>query len=206
MSKRPSPCTRCRVNPKVPGQGKRFCEDCYEARKPIWEQKQYERAQRRVAALRAEREALGLRPKYRAEAPAGQAWCPVCEQFLPVANFGKNAGKKDGLAAYCKPCYSAYFHDQRLRKIFGITAEQYQLMLIHQGGRCFICQNKPRKMRLAVDHDHKTGEVRGLLCKRCNQSVLGAAHDNVDILRRAVRYLENPPSREALIAEEGEAA
>jgi hypothetical protein len=49
-------------------------------------------------------------------------------------------------------------------------------------------------MRLAIDHDHKTGVVRGLLCKRCNSDVLGAADERSDILLRAAAYLEAPPA------------
>ena len=55
---------------------------------------------------------------------------------------------------------------------------------------------------LALDHDHKTGAVRGYLCQRCNHDLLGAAYDNVDILRAAVRYLETPPADGAWVPPE----
>ena len=81
-----------------------------------------------------------------------------------------------------------------MQKTFGITAERYAELLRLQGGRCAICRARPRSKRLAVDHDHQTGAVRGLCCKRCNHDLLGAAHDDVELLRRAIAYLEAPPA------------
>lgn len=86
----------------------------------------------------------------------------------------------------------------RLKKNFGIDGDDYASLLTNQGGRCAICTGRPRSKRLAVDHDHQTGEVRGLLCKRCNHDLLGSAKDTVEILLRAVAYLENPPARAVL--------
>lgn len=84
--------------------------------------------------------------------------------------------------------------DLRLRRLYGITAEQYDEMLEAQGGVCAICERPPGKQRLNVDHDHKTGLVRGLLCWECNRRVLAAARDRAHILRRAAEYLESPPA------------
>lgn len=81
---------------------------------------------------------------------------------------------------------------QRLRK-YGITAADYQKMIVEQGGVCAICLCPPtgrdkRHLRLHVDHCHTTGRVRGLLCYRCN---LGAGFfgDDPDRLERAAGYL-----------------
>lgn len=69
-------------------------------------------------------------------------------------------------------------------------------MAIRQGGRCAICRREPEQgRRLAVDHDHATGEVRGLLCKACN-TALGMFRDDVASLARAIGYLADPPARE----------
>lgn len=63
---------------------------------------------------------------------------------------------------------------------------------------CDICRQPEREMRNGVvrklnkDHDHLTGEWRGLLCSRCNQGI-GKFSDNVELLKRAIEYLENPP-------------
>ena len=62
-------------------------------------------------------------------------------------------------------------------------------MLEAQDGRCAICGNKPRKRRLDVDHNHKTGKVRGLLCRRCNHKGLGAFHDSYQVVQIAEAYL-----------------
>jgi len=72
---------------------------------------------------------------------------------------------------------------------------EYDALLAFQGGVCGICQNPPKRIRLSVDHDHKTGEIRGLLCAWCNRKILGSAHDSLSKLQSAVDYLSNPPAR-----------
>lgn len=65
----------------------------------------------------------------------------------------------------------------------------YEAMLIAQGGVCAICGNPPKTRRLHVDHDHKTGRVRGLLCFTCNRFLLGY-YATPAKLRAAADYLE----------------
>ena len=89
----------------------------------------------------------------------------------------------------------AHRRDLRLRRTYGITAEQYDEMFEAQGGVCAICGRPPKNMPLNVDHDHETGEVRGLLCWSCNHRVLGAVRDSIELLQRAAAYLEQPPAR-----------
>lgn len=79
-----------------------------------------------------------------------------------------------------------------LRTRYGITLEEYDALLTAQGGRCAICgtDSPGRRVKFfAVDHDHRTGAVRGLLCQLCNQA-LGQWRDAPAILRRAIAYLE----------------
>lgn len=83
-----------------------------------------------------------------------------------------------------------------LKRKYGITEEQYEELLLAQAGKCAICLCKPRTRRLAVDHNHKTGEIRGLLCSRCNHGLLGHAHDSIPVLERALEYLRNPPAKD----------
>lgn len=81
-------------------------------------------------------------------------------------------------------------------KKYGMTIAQYEGMLASQGDKCAVC-GKPvntingRVVKMAVDHDHKTGRVRGLLCYSCNV-VLGHVKDNPDILARLIDYLHRP--------------
>lgn len=79
---------------------------------------------------------------------------------------------------------------RRVRNLhkFGITLEDYDALLATQNGVCAICGLPPNGKNLPVDHDHKTGKVRGLLCDRCNP-MLGYAQDNMAILTRAIDYL-----------------
>lgn len=73
---------------------------------------------------------------------------------------------------------------------YGMTVEDYDLMLIQQGGRCAICfTDEPRgKGTFHVDHCHATSIVRGLLCSKCN-ILLGHADDNIERLEKAIAYL-----------------
>jgi hypothetical protein len=90
-------------------------------------------------------------------------------------------------------------HGAAIFKRYGITGEQYDQIYEAQGRACAICRTSTgASKRLAVDHNHETGEVRGLLCGKCNHRLLGAAHDTTDILKRAIEYLENPPARKLL--------
>jgi len=79
---------------------------------------------------------------------------------------------------------------------FGISLETFNNLLADQGGGCAICGKTEglkvgdRQLRLALDHDHRTGAVRGILCNGCNNG-LGRFKDDPELLRRAATYLEN---------------
>tara|TARA_B100001094_G_C17781140_1_gene599791 strand:+ start:144 stop:632 length:489 start_codon:yes stop_codon:yes gene_type:complete len=82
-------------------------------------------------------------------------------------------------------------------RTYGIQPEDYDKMLTEQNGVCACCGEKetnPKKKHLSIDHCHKTGEVRALLCDRCNRGI-GALNDELDILRKAVLYLERYQSQ-----------
>lgn len=82
----------------------------------------------------------------------------------------------------------------RLLLIYGITLEEYDVLLSSQNGVCAICKrSEPSKKRLAIDHCHATGDVRGLLCQNCNRA-LGLFQDNADLLRIAIDYLAGKKS------------
>jgi hypothetical protein len=85
------------------------------------------------------------------------------------------------------------FRDAKLRKNFGITLVEYEGILAAQGGVCGICRLPERSIdprngelfALAVDHDHTTGRIRGLLCANCNRGIGLFADDNALLLRAA---------------------
>lgn len=87
--------------------------------------------------------------------------------------------------------------EYNLKKKYGITLEDYERMLKRFDGGCWICGRKPKKRRLCVDHNHKTGEVRGLLCYKCNYG-LPWFSDSPELLLNASKYLknENPYERD----------
>jgi hypothetical protein len=83
-------------------------------------------------------------------------------------------------------------YDSYLRRTYGITLAQYDMILTNQGGVCAICKkscNRTSTVRLCVDHDHSNGIVRGLLCFQCNVG-LGKFGDSAENLKSAIDYLE----------------
>lgn len=80
---------------------------------------------------------------------------------------------------------------QRLRRMFHLSIEDYELMLKQQNNVCKICKQPEmafNRIKLTVDHCHKTGKIRGLLCGRCN-TMIGMAKDSLSILKAAIEYL-----------------
>jgi Recombination endonuclease VII len=75
-----------------------------------------------------------------------------------------------------------------LKSKYGLSLESYERLLIIQGGGCAICDRKPGKRPLHVDHSHETGAVRGLLCHQCNW-YLGTIDNNPAILKKIAVYL-----------------
>lgn len=104
---------------------------------------------------------------------------------------------KEGQKAKCRQRYhngdkiqhaETVWRNKLIRE-FGITQDQYELMLSEQHGVCKICGQKDNR-RLAVDHCHQTGNVRGLLCRHCNTAI-GLFDDDPSLLRKAANYLES---------------
>lgn len=85
-------------------------------------------------------------------------------------------------------------HTRHIWNKYGITASEYAEIKAYQGGKCYICQRASGKTRrLAVDHCHKTGRIRGVLCKGCNR-MLGHGRDDPMFFVRASLYLSDPPA------------
>jgi nitrate/TMAO reductase-like tetraheme cytochrome c subunit len=113
--------------------------------------------------------------------------CSRCRVAKPHSEFGKNARMDDQLDYYCLDCRRA----NKLKQRYKVTPEDYDRMYEEQGGVCRICHKECcTGKRLAVDHCHETGKVRGLLCSNCNRGI-GHLQDSVELLLRAADYLRN---------------
>ncbi|KKN36747.1 hypothetical protein LCGC14_0770530 [marine sediment metagenome] len=81
-----------------------------------------------------------------------------------------------------------------LLRTYGIRIEEYEELLQSQNNKCAICgilvKRGRRKKNFAVDHNHETGEVRGLLCEDCNRGI-GLLREDIGILQKAIKYLES---------------
>lgn len=122
--------------------------------------------------------------------------CPSCNKELPLTFFPIAKKRQSGRASHCKECrknkypYNAVSKRSiHLRHRYGIEIDEYIYMYNKQGGTCAICQSMISIDKTShVDHCHKTGKVRGLLCFMCN-SALGKFKDSKQILLRAIDYL-----------------
>lgn len=142
--------------------------------------------------------------------------CTGCLQDLPLEQFSRHYNTRDGFRPKCRACrsdearqliaknphkkreyYRAFANRrgplaQRPKKLFEryrLESGRYEEMLIQQKGLCAICHLPPDNDRkLQVDHCHYTGEIRGLLCMKCNKGI-GQLNDDPDLLVAALRYL-----------------
>lgn len=78
-----------------------------------------------------------------------------------------------------------------LKRLYGITLVDYDVLFKKQCGLCAICKQPPVAIYFHVDHDHSTNQIRGLLCRDCNTGI-GLLKDDVDRLRQAIEYLTTP--------------
>jgi hypothetical protein len=145
--------------------------------------------------------------------------CKICGNEKNITDFNLHYGNKDLHRTECIDCQKlharAYYptirdaarakgkiwysdnkelnHGYHLKRKFNLSREMYQKMLDDQDGVCKICgSDKPRGRydNFSVDHDHKTGEIRGLLCSFCNTGI-GQFQDSPSLLRKAATYLES---------------
>lgn len=106
---------------------------------------------------------------------------------FPKSGFYKNGEPKT--SSYCIDCKTIYNKELNARTQFNITLEERDLL----GDSCAICGRKGKTRAIAVDHDHKTGLIRGRLCDRCNRGIAWF-HDDPELFRRCSDYLLNPPA------------
>ena len=149
--------------------------------------------------------------------PPGMKRCQRCKETKPKETFYRKAGTHDGLAKRCSPCELALHDkwrranmdkaaaaakrwrannpdrsaDHSIKQNYGLPIGSYDKMLAEQGGLCAICRtDKPggSGKRFSVDHCHDTGNVRGLLCSKCNIAIAHFAHIK-DFFHSISRYL-----------------
>lgn len=136
--------------------------------------------------------------------------CYRCKENKHRSGYNVNRKRVDGLSFYCKTCTQKarkdrYWKDPEkgrqqskdsIRKSrFGIEKHEYQEMVNRQNNLCAIC-NELEKLKsrngtvaaLSIDHDHETGAIRALLCRKCN-FMIGCANDDPELLKKAIEYL-----------------
>jgi hypothetical protein len=161
-------CTKCKQPGEFYPRGrKRWCKECCKAYFREWYKKNPKKvkaiAKRKWAKPETKKKISEYRKKYRRRGGAGH----------------ENEKKRN--------------LKRRLR-LYGLSLEDHQKFLVQHDNRCAICRREERAKRgnqlkrLAIDHDHKTGAVRGLLCHACNNG-LGCFEDTPELLEAAIRYL-----------------
>ncbi len=139
--------------------------------------------------------------------------CSVCFEIKEIESFYNSSSSKDGKSYRCKSCDNAArrkwrtrnatrakrsARERQLRYKYQLTTDAYNDLLKSQDNKCAIClceQNSSAygvniSEHFAIDHDHRTGKVRGLLCNTCNRA-LGMFKDDVGTVSRALNYLSN---------------
>lgn len=163
----------------------------------------YEANKSELLARQRERNAKNYqlnRDAYRAKTKAWQEANPERAKQLQQEYRERNKAR---LNASRKASYEANRESELLQrraskiKSYGITPDQFEVMLKEQGGTCAICHtDKPTlngKGSFRIDHCHTTGKVRGLLCNKCNAG-LGMFSDKIEMLNRAIAYLTKSSS------------
>jgi len=116
--------------------------------------------------------------------------CVRCGVIKDYTQFSPHNKYRDGAQEYhseCAECGS--LEKSRSRYGIDLTKDAYKLLLKKQGYHCAICNNGDGTKNLAIDHDHQTGKIRGLLCTNCNLG-LGLYKDSPVLLRSAAKYLD----------------
>lgn len=195
-------CAKCAVRKRLsdyrkmarhPGRLSRTCVVCIQTRQQEWVLKRKENSK----GAKIDFDALRV--------------CSQCREAKTAAHFHLNNRENSGLASACVDCLrekdrARYAANPELRKSqarwggikkkYGLTQEAWQQMFSAQNGLCGVCEgpmlahtySNRDKRGACVDHCHKTGRVRGLLCCKCNQGI-GLLGDNADIAERAAIYL-----------------
>lgn len=176
------PCARCGVNPRNSSL-KSYCVDCKralhrESMARVGGKKPLENCSRCHGPRGASKHPTYCKPCHRAYREERAA--------LPCKRCGKDRSlKRDILHSWCPACVA----EARLLREYRLTRADFDERLEGQHGFCAICGGLPDVRGWHVDHDHLTGQVRGILCGPCNTG-LGHFRDNTALLHGAINYLE----------------
>lgn len=142
-----------------------------------------------------------MKGKFDKTVPVGMRRCSRCKEPKSLDEFSKATNSRDGRFSYCHLCLKeknsertpALRQQWHLSAKYNISREEYLRKSEEQGGRCAICKQGESGRDidgrwLAVDHDHKTKKVRGLLCTRCN-TLLALLEERPDIIILMREYL-----------------
>ena len=182
----------CSNSGRPDGRGS-YCKPCFNTRSKASYAKRVKEHQGRE-----------VRPVRRA--PEGHRHCPACGETKLLDDFPRNRSARSGYGRYCKPCHNAKGKETRerlyggtreyhLRRRYGVGQKEFDELLAEQGGVCAICGSADPQH---LDHDHRTGWVRGILCFNCNGG-LGQFRDSPERLARAITYLRGTTWQRVLI-------
>jgi hypothetical protein len=116
--------------------------------------------------------------------------CKHCGKHKVLTDFSTYIKNNiTGNRNICNPCLALQNRNKKYVSRYGITLTQYKALFKAQKGRCAICESKT-KLKLAVDHCHKTLKIRALLCGNCNMG-LGKFKDNIKLLFKAIQYIRS---------------
>jgi hypothetical protein len=123
--------------------------------------------------------------------------CTKCKKYLSKEKYNKRKKRKSGYELVCRECKSDVNRNYLLKNTFNVTLEEYNRMLKLQNNVCGICEKSETTKNknnviysLSIDHCHTTGQIRGLLCRKCN-SGLGMFKDSEILLLKAIKYLKD---------------
>ncbi|GGJ01651.1 endonuclease VII domain-containing protein [Streptomyces brasiliensis] len=145
---------------------------------------------------RRRQEARGKIVRDQVDVPDGHKLCRTCGEIKPHSEWHRNTTASDGLSTRCKACRAERGRRDHLMRQYGLTEAERDAMVASQRGLCVICLQAPA---VYVDHCHRTGRVRGVLCFNCN-SAIGKLGDDPDAVRRAAAYLEGNSWKPTLVA------
>jgi len=117
--------------------------------------------------------------------------CVRCGEVKPLSLFPPCKKSLLGRKRRCRACISEQSRDRQMQRDYGISEAKRDELVKMQGGNCAICgkpESEAPRQRLAVDHCHTTGKVRGMLCDHCNKGI-GCLQDDISNLTAAIEYL-----------------